>query len=114
MRAAAYGAPDGSTAAITAALDALRCGLVNGGRSYALMRGYAAFVLAAQDDPRAASAIDTLRRFLPKRLDTLMVASELAAQFGRMDEAKHAYGVAAEAYSARIEPLTALATPAEM
>ena len=39
VQAAAYGAPDGSTAAITAALDALRRGLVNGGRSYALKRG---------------------------------------------------------------------------
>ena len=39
VQAAAYGAPDGSTAAITAALDALRRGLVNGGRSYALTRG---------------------------------------------------------------------------
>lgn len=39
VQAAAYGAPDGSTAAITAALDALRRGLVNGGLSYALTRG---------------------------------------------------------------------------
>lgn len=110
VRAAAHSAKDDATAA----LEALRRGLVKGGRSYGLVRYYAAFLLAAEDYPRAASAIDTLRQLGPKRLDTLMMAGELATQLGRMDEAKRAYSAAAEAYPVRIEPLTALATLAEM
>ena len=110
VRAAAHTALDDAKSA----LEALRRGLVKGGRNYALVRDYAAFLLAAEDYPGASSAIATLRQLGPKRLDTLMMTGELATQLGRMDEAKRVYSLAAEAYPVRIEPLTALATLAEM
>ena len=43
-----------------------------------------------------------------------MLSGELATQTGRLDEAKRAYSAAADAYPARVEPLTALATLADM
>ena len=97
----------------TAALDALRRGLA-GGQSYALVHDYAVFLIAAQDFKGAEGAVATLRQLGPKRLDTLMVAGELASRLGRLDEAKRDYSAAADAFPKRIEPLTALATLADM
>ena len=110
LRAAAHAALEDSAAA----LDALRRGLAAGGRNYALVHDYAAFLLAAQDFKGAAAALDTLRQLGPKRLDTLMLAGDLATQLGKLDEAKRSYSAAADAYRTRVEPLTALATLADM
>lgn len=110
LRAAAHNALGDSAAA----LGALRSGLVKGGRHYALVRDYAAFLLAAEDYKEASAAIETLRQLGPQRLDTLMITGEFATQVQRLDDAKRAYTAAASAYPARIEPLTALAILAEM
>lgn len=114
LRAAAHTALDDSTAALAALERGLvQANLVQGQRSYALVRDYAAFLLAAEDYKGAAAALNTLRQLGPARLDTLMLAGKLAAELGRMAEAKRAYNAAADAYPARIEPLTALATLAD-
>ncbi|MFM9936930.1 MAG: tetratricopeptide repeat protein [Novosphingobium sp.] len=110
LRAAAHTALDDSPAA----LAALRRGLAVGGQNFALIHDYAAFLLSAEDFKGAAAAIDTLRRLGPKQLDTLMLSGELATRLGRLDEAKRDYSAAANAFPARVEPLTALATLADM
>lgn len=110
LRAAAHTALDDSTAA----LDALRRGLAVGSANFALLHDYAAFLLAAEDYKGAAAAIDSMRKLGPKRLDTLMLSGDLASQLGQLDEAKRAYTTAAGAYPMRVEPLTALATLADM
>lgn len=110
LRAAAHTALEDSPAA----LDALRRGLAAGPRSYALVHDYAAFLLSAEDYTGAAKAVATLRALGPNRLDTLMLAGQLAEQTDRMDEAKRAYSAAADVYPTRIEPLIALAGLADM
>jgi len=75
---------------------------------------YAAFLLTAQDYKGAAAAINRLRQLGPQKLDTLMLAGQLAFQTSRLDEAKRTYSAAADAYPMRIEPLIALANLADM
>ncbi|KUR71030.1 hypothetical protein AQZ52_10030 [Novosphingobium fuchskuhlense] len=110
LRAAAHVAREDSPAA----LDALRRGMAAGGQNFALAHDYAAFLIAAQDYQGAAAALETLRRIGPGRLDTLMVAGTLAAQTGRLADAKRSFSAAADAYPSRTEPLTALASLADM
>jgi tetratricopeptide (TPR) repeat protein len=109
LRAAAHTALEDSPAA----LAALRRGLAAGG-SYALVRDYGVFLLAAEDLGGTAAALDNLRKLGPNRLDTLMLAGRLATERGRLDEARQHYTAAAAAYPARTEPLTALAIVADM
>ena len=85
-----------------------------GGQNFALAHDYAAFLIAAHDYQGAAAALETLRRIGPGRLDTLMVAGTLAAQTGRLADAKRSFSAAADAYPSRTEPLTALASLADM
>jgi len=110
LRAAAHAALDDSAAA----LEALRRGMAANGRNYALVHDYAAFLIGAQDFGGAAGALATLRELGPKRLDTLMVAGQLAAEMGKLEEAKQSFSLAADTYPARVEPLTALASLADM
>lgn len=110
LRAAAHTALEDAPAAFAA----LKRGLVTGGRSYPLVRDYAMFLMAAEDYTGAGAAVVTLRQLGPGRLDTLMLSGELATRFGKLDDAKRAYSTAADAYPARVEPLTALATLADM
>jgi tetratricopeptide (TPR) repeat protein len=84
------------------------------GRNFALVHDYAAFLIGAQDFGGAAGALATLRELGPKRLDTLMVAGQLAAEMGKLEEAKQSFSLAADTYPARVEPLTALASLADM
>lgn len=108
LRAAAHAAQDDGAAA----LDALRKGMAKagGGRNYALVHDYAAFLMAAHDFPAATRALETLRQLAPNRLDTLMLAGALASEMGRLDEAQRSFAAAAAAYPKRVEPLTALAS----
>ncbi|MBX9884322.1 MAG: tetratricopeptide repeat protein [Novosphingobium sp.] len=110
LRAAAHAGLGDSPAA----LDALRRGLAVDARHYALVHDYARFLMAAQDYPGAARAIETLRQLAPRRLDTLMMAGTLAAQQGRLDAAARSYTAAAQAFPSRVEPLTALASLADL
>lgn len=110
LRAAAHTALDDSPAA----LDALRRGLAADSRDYALVHDYARFLIAAQDYPAAAKAVETLRQLGPRRLDTLMTAGMLAAQLGQLPSAKQSFTAAADAFPSRVEPLTALASLADM
>lgn len=110
LRAAAQNALDNSPAA----LDALRRGLAADPRDYALVHDYARFLIAAQDYPAAAKAVETLRQLGPKRLDTLMTAGMLAAQLGQLPSAKQSFTAAADTFPSRVEPLTALASLADM
>ena len=96
------------------ALEALKRGLAADGRDYALVHDYAQFLIAAQDYPAAQKAADTLRALGPRRLDTLMTEGLLAERTGRLAAAKRSYGAAAQAFPARVEPLTALAGLADM
>lgn len=110
LRAAAQGALDNAPAA----LDALRRGLAADPRDYALVHDYARFLIAAQDYPGAAKAIETMRQLGPGRLDTLMMAGSLAARQGQLAAARQSFDAAAKAYPSRVEPLTALASLADM
>ncbi len=110
LRAAAHNALDNAPAA----LEALRRGLAADPRGYALVHDYARFLIAAQDYPAAAKAVETLRQLAPGRLDTLMMAGTLAAQQGKLEAARKSYSAAADAFPARVEPLTALASLADM
>ncbi|WP_421847818.1 tetratricopeptide repeat protein [Novosphingobium sp.] len=110
LRAAAHSALEDSPAA----LDALRHGLAVDARNYALVHDYARFLIAAQDYPAAARAVETLRQLAPRRLDTLMMSGMLAARQGKLDAATRSYTSAAEAFPSRVEPLTALASLADM
>ncbi len=110
LRAAANNALDNSPAAF----EAMRRGLAADPRNYALVHDYAQFLIAAQDYPAAAKAVDTLRQIGPKRLDTLMLAGMLAARQGQLPAARQNFSAAADAFPARVEPLTALASLADM
>lgn len=110
LRAAAQSALDNAPAA----LDALRRGLAADPRNYALVHDYARFLIAAQDYPAAAKAIETLRQLGPRRLDTLMMSGTLAAEQNQLEAAERSFTAAAQAFPSRVEPLTALASVVDM
>ncbi|WP_408590546.1 tetratricopeptide repeat protein [Novosphingobium sp.] len=109
LRAAAHIAQDEAPAA----LDAFRKGLA-AGDDYQLARDYARFMMTAQDDAGTREALDRVRRLGPDRLDTLLLQGQFAQRQGRMVEARAAYVAAAKRYTARVEPLLALAQGADL
>ncbi|MEO0033157.1 MAG: hypothetical protein RIS94_2915 [Pseudomonadota bacterium] len=109
LRAAAHIASDEPAAA----LDAFRKGMA-AGADFLLARDYTRFLLDAQDNAGAAQALDAMRKLGPDRLDTLMLAGDLALRQGRQDDAAASWTRASERFAARVEPLLSLATLADM
>lgn len=95
------------------ALDAFRKGMA-AGEDFALARDYARFLMEAQDHAGAAQAIAVMRKLGPDRLDTAMLDGDLALRQGRQDDAAALWNAAAARFPARVEPLLALATLADM
>jgi len=109
VRAAAHAALEDNAAA----LEAMQKGLAAGG-NFALLHDYAVYLVAAQDYAGAGAALAKMRVLGPERLDTLMLGGDLAANQDQFDAARRAYQAAKAKFPARSEPLTALATLAEM
>lgn len=109
LRAAAHAALEDSPAA----LAAMQKGLAAGG-NYALLHDYAVYLMAAQDYAGAGEALGKMRKLGPARLDTLMLGGDLAVSQDQFESARRAYQAAKTKFPARSEPLTALATLAEL
>lgn len=96
-----------------AAAEAYRRGMA--GKPDALLaRDYARMLIEAQDYAGAARALEVMQRVSPDRLDTRLVAGDLALRQGRRDDAARIFAEAAKAHPRRIEPLLARAAVADI
>ncbi|MFK5143337.1 tetratricopeptide repeat protein, partial [Klebsiella pneumoniae] len=91
-----------------AAAEAFRRGLA-AGPDYRFSTDYARYLLDAEDFDGAQAQWAQMQKLGPGRLDTLLVAADIARRRGQFDAARQAYATAARAYPFRSEPLVGLA-----
>lgn len=106
--AAALAQNDGAAAA-----EAFRRGLA-AGPDYRFSTDYARYLLDAEDFDGAQAQWAQMHKLGPGRLDTLLVAADIARRRGQFDAARQAYATAARAYPFRSEPLVGLADMADI